>query len=536
MSNNNNKMEKCSGCKKPKPANCKTKTCNECKKRGAANRKGAKKIQKKCCAIKQDGSKCTNKVNEKYGNKFCGKHMVEWKEYIQADGKEVKRCNSRTQCDPNNPGIKAILPKNYTNKKCEKCLEHEREKDHEHRDKINKTNEKMTDSFLCIKCSKQFPLSEASQTSLGDKSFYCSHCFKQRQKVEKNRERSDRKDYYKKYESRPETKALRIKWRQENPGKIYGYYTGYRARKLNEDPVEYHKKCAEYARMWREKNPEKAKEIWLRYRTNPNIAYSLHLRQSNIRGYDSELSFEEFAEMIDCKCYYCDIERGKFLNNIDRLDNSKGYTKGNMVTCCKTCNMMKNTLNEVTFILMCAHITHTNRFFKYGLYPQVFNNYMGTGYESYKKKSIKRKLLFELTKEQYDNFRSSSCYICTRKSDDNHTNGIDRYDSSKGYIIDNCRTCCADCNYMKKNLSHDDFLYQCAFIADTHKERLRDLLKIWTPSKFQEINKNKKRLTEEEKKKISDGKGKIRHEKTMSTKTKEAIEKKQYEIKNRKNC
>lgn len=536
INNNNSKMEKCSGCRKPKPADCKTNTCNACKKRSAANREKAKKAQIKCCAIKQDGSKCTNKVSGKCGNKYCGKHIVEWKQYNQTGGEEVIRCNSRTQCDSNNPGVKAILPKNYTKKKCEKCLEQEREKDQASRNKTNKKNQKITDSFFCKKCNKQFPITEVSLTSLGEVSLYCRCCFAQRQNIEKKRKRKSRIDYYKEYESRPETKALRIKWRHENPDKIYGYYTGYRARKLNEDPIAYRKKCAEYARKWREKHPEKAKEMWRKYRTDPNIAYSLHLRQANARGYDSELSFEEFWEMIKCKCYYCGLEKGLFLNNIDRLDNSKGYIEGNMVTCCKTCNMMKNTLNEATFILMCAHISRINMYFKNETYPHVFNNYKGWDYNSYKTYTIEhKKRLFELTNEQYENLRSLPCYICKRNIDSNHTNGIDRYNNLKGYVIDNCRPCCGDCNYMKKDLLHDDFIYQCAFIAHTHKKRLKQLLKIWTPSKFQEMNQNKKKLTDKEKRAISDEKKKIRHEKTMSSKTKEAIEKKQNEIRNKKN-
>lgn len=54
---------------------------------------------------------------------------------------------------------------------------------------------------------------------------------------------------------------------------------------------------------------------------------------------------------------------------------------------------------------------------------------------------------FELTKEQFYNLISQPCYYCGDK--EKEFNGIDRIDSQKGYIIDNCVTCCEYCNKMK---------------------------------------------------------------------------------------
>jgi hypothetical protein len=39
--------------------------------------------------------------------------------------------------------------------------------------------------------------------------------------------------------------------------------------------------------------------------------------------------------------------------NLDRVDNTKGYSKNNCTVCCKVCNRMKYTLSSVDFI---AHI------------------------------------------------------------------------------------------------------------------------------------------------------------------------------------
>jgi hypothetical protein len=47
----------------------------------------------------------------------------------------------------------------------------------------------------------------------------------------------------------------------------------------------------------------------------------------------------------------------------------------------------------------------------------------------------------------------SPCYLCGRSP----ALGIDRMDSAVGYTVENARPCCTDCNYMKKDLSLDDF-------------------------------------------------------------------------------
>lgn len=58
-------------------------------------------------------------------------------------------------------------------------------------------------------------------------------------------------------------------------------------------------------------------------------------------------------------------------------------------------------------------------------------------------------------------------------------NGIDRIDSSKGYTIDNCALCCRQCNYLKNNMSQDDFadwILSIHLWAIKHKEEEELLL------------------------------------------------------------
>lgn len=48
------------------------------------------------------------------------------------------------------------------------------------------------------------------------------------------------------------------------------------------------------------------------------------------------------------------------------------------------------------------------------------------------------------------------------------SHGIDRMDSSKGYVPGNCVTCCTTCNYMKREQHYDDFIGRVCRIASLH--------------------------------------------------------------------
>jgi len=72
---------------------------------------------------------------------------------------------------------------------------------------------------------------------------------------------------------------------------------------------------------------------------------------------------------------------------------------------------------------------------------------------------------FSLTPDEFRNITSSSCDYCgsppsktTKTAGSIYIwNGIDRIDSSKGYILDNCCACCFQCNVAKRNLSIGEF-------------------------------------------------------------------------------
>lgn len=80
--------------------------------------------------------------------------------------------------------------------------------------------------------------------------------------------------------------------------------------------------------------------------------YGNYKRGAEQRYLDFDLSIEEFQEIINKNCYYCDSEPMQFLkkeqarhgivyNGIDRKDNEIGYILENCVPCCKFCNFAK---------------------------------------------------------------------------------------------------------------------------------------------------------------------------------------------------
>jgi len=102
-------------------------------------------------------------------------------------------------------------------------------------------------------------------------------------------------------------------------------------------------------------------------------------------------------------------------------------------------------------------------------------------YTQYKDNAKKRNLPFELSFEQFISMTQEKCYYCGiepsnfQKNKFNNGsftyNGIDRLDNTKGYTIENCVPCHKICNYMKRNLSCEDFSRQILRISENLEKR-----------------------------------------------------------------
>lgn len=98
--------------------------------------------------------------------------------------------------------------------------------------------------------------------------------------------------------------------------------------------------------------------------------------------------------------------------------------------------------------------------------------------DTYRRNAKKKNNECLLTDEQFDQLFSMDCFYCgcspskTIKRKDSYGeftyNGIDRKNPDFGYVIENCVSCCANCNFMKNSMSYNDYIKRCNLIAKNH--------------------------------------------------------------------
>ena len=87
-------------------------------------------------------------------------------------------------------------------------------------------------------------------------------------------------------------------------------------------------------------------------------------------------------------------------------------------------------------------------------------------YKNYRLSAESRRLEFPFTKEEFILIVSLPCYYCGIIQPKGF-NGIDRLDSTIGYSLDNCRSCCEMCNMMKGTCGPIIFIHRTEHIL-TH--------------------------------------------------------------------
>jgi len=207
--------------------------------------------------------------------------------------------------------------------------------------------------------------------------------------------------------------------------------------------------------------------------TNKHVLWNHYVKGAQKRQIDFGLTKARFNELITGPCFYCDYTKDGEVNGLDRIDNNKGYTEENCVTCCGPCNMLKGSQHPQEFLdkLVAIHGFATRKEpISADLVTTWRTTYVTTTtptYTSYKKSGNTRNIEFALSEHEFMALVKQSCYLCGIQSDTNH-NGIDRFDNSKGYVISNCRPCCGHCNLLKKDIDYNTILERAAKIANKH--------------------------------------------------------------------
>ena len=91
-----------------------------------------------------------------------------------------------------------------------------------------------------------------------------------------------------------------------------------------------------------------------------NAMFTNRRHSARKRGLEWALTKAQVRTFAGQRCHYCGIEPSSVshqpgpgadyvYNGMDRVDNSRGYTIDNVVTCCVTCNKAKNTMTQGEF-------------------------------------------------------------------------------------------------------------------------------------------------------------------------------------------
>lgn len=83
---------------------------------------------------------------------------------------------------------------------------------------------------------------------------------------------------------------------------------------------------------------------------------------------------------------------------------------------------------------------------------------------SIKSNAKARNINFNLTEKQVEDMLAKPCFYCGKC----YSDGIDRLDSTKEYVIDNCVPCCNICNRMKNKFSLETFFDKVRKIYNLH--------------------------------------------------------------------
>jgi hypothetical protein len=282
----------------------------------------------------------------------------------------------------------------------------------------------------------------------------------------------------------------------------------YRENKRAKDEDAYLKNNAIKHNEWYRKNQTHCSE----YATNNFASRFRGIKQQAQNKkiiWNDDLTDEICYQLMTAQCFYCQFKSEKTLNGIDRMDSSKNYEKSNCVSCCKICNFIKGSLDPTTFVERCQHIS--KHFNGIGVYhPELFPNSSSVSQESYRVRALNKNIEFSLTKEQFETTIQQNCYYCKKETTSIHLNGIDRKNNTIGYTIENCVSCCSECNYMKGCLTDCVFIESCKKIANYTLEnnivfpKMEPCLKKITKREKHEIEKTKIIITKQQPNQVKD--------------------------------
>lgn len=113
-------------------------------------------------------------------------------------------------------------------------------------------------------------------------------------------------------------------------------------KKYREDNIE---KSLAYNKLYRKLHLDKVNQYDKDYATTDKGRFIKARSKAKTRGLEFTITLEDFLEISKQKCYYCSDELCGLKNfqgaHLDRIDNSKGYVLGNIISCGGLCNRIR---------------------------------------------------------------------------------------------------------------------------------------------------------------------------------------------------
>jgi hypothetical protein len=230
--------------------------------------------------------------------------------------------------------------------------------------------------------------------------------------------------------------------------------------------AEHREERKQKARDRRVNFPERTREIEKRSRELNAVARRLqHMKYSaKRRDIPVKIGDDDFTQLFITKpCHYCG--HSSTLNGADRVDSNGIYELSNCVPCCRMCNLMKRRMHVDTFIRACKHIEKWIRHKQPCIDSKNAKRKrdLMDRYDYWKKGADKRDIEWKLTMEEFKCITSMHCVFCGYN---NGYTGIDRWDNSGDYTMENCEPACSRCNMMKSVFDGHAFIEKCLQIVD----------------------------------------------------------------------
>jgi hypothetical protein len=144
-------------------------------------------------------------------------------------------------------------------------------------------------------------------------------------------------------------------WRERNADKMRAYSLEYRKKNsisLRSKKKSYYSDNAKHIRS-------KSSSRYSIVKSSPKWLYQQYGGRAKSRGVSFELSFDQFVTFWQKPCFY----GGEAIATIglDRVDSSLGYSVGNVVPCCRGCNVAKLDGTSQEFIARCHRVARIHR-------------------------------------------------------------------------------------------------------------------------------------------------------------------------------